>query len=87
MFGFFKNVKATKELDRIIAEINMNMQNNYKDAAQEGLREFEMRLEQLAGTGELSAAQKSEYTARLSSYKEKMKSYSHKDQKPYWTKE
>ena len=87
MFGFFKKAKSAKELDRIIAEITMNMQNNYKDAAQEGLREFEARLKQMTEAGELSDAQRSDYTQRLSSYKEKMKSYSHKDQKPYWTKE
>ena len=67
--------------------MNQNMQNNYKDAAQEGLREFEARLKQMTEAGELSDAQRSDYTQRLSSYKEKMKSYSHKDQKPYWTKE
>ena len=33
MFGFFKKAKAAKELDYIIAEITMNMQNNYKDTA------------------------------------------------------
>lgn len=38
MFQFFKRPGAVKELDRIIAELNMNMQNNYKDAAQEAAR-------------------------------------------------
>lgn len=32
MFGFLKKVKTSGELDRMIAEIEMNMQNNYKDA-------------------------------------------------------
>lgn len=84
MFGFFKKVKAAGELDRIIAEIDMNMQNNYKDAAREAFREYEERLEALMGAGELSESQKSEYSAKLSSYREKLKAYSHKDQKPYW---
>ena len=50
--GLFKS-KAEKELDSIIQRLNMNMSNNYKDNAQDEL-------------------------------KEKMKGYSHKDQKPYW---
>lgn len=87
MFGFFKKAKAAKELDYIIAEINMNMQNNYKDAAQSALRQLEQRLHELSESGELSEIQKSEYSAKLSSYKERLKAYSHKDQKPYWTKE
>lgn len=86
MFGFLKKAKSSKELDRIIAEIDMNMQNNYKDAAREAFREFEKRLAALMESGDLSESQKSEYTAKLSGYREKLKSYSHKDQKPYWTR-
>ena len=86
MFGFFKKAKSAKELDRIIAEITMNMQNNYKDAAQSAFRELEQRFYEMSETGELSEVQKSEYSAKLSSFKERLKSYSHKDQKPYWTK-
>lgn len=84
MFGFFKKAKAAGELDRIIAEIDMNMQNNYKDAAREAFREYEERLEALMEAGGLSESQKSEYSAKLSNYREKLKAYSHKDQKPYW---
>ena len=86
MFGFLKKAKASKELDSIIAEITMNMQNNYKDAAQSALREFEERFTELVEQGELSETQKSEYSAKLASFKERLKAYSHKDQKPYWTK-
>ena len=86
MFGFFKKAKAVKELDHIIAEIEMNMQNNYKDAAGEAFRTFEKRYTALAENGVLTEGQKSEYSAKLSGYREKFKSYSHKDQKPYWTR-
>lgn len=87
MFGFFKKAKAAGELDRIIAEIDMNMQNNYKDAEREAFREYEERLEALMEAGGLSESQKSEYSAKLSNYREKLKAYSHKDQKPYWASE
>ena len=86
MFGFFKKVKSAKELDRIVAEITMNMQNNYKDAAQTALKELEQRYFEMTEAGELSDSQKSEYSAKLASFKERLKAYSHKDQKPYWTR-
>lgn len=87
MFQFFKKVKSAKELDRIITEITMNMQNNYKDAAKLALREFEQRFQEMSEAGELNEAQRKEYGASLHSFQERLKSYSHKDQKPYWTKE
>lgn len=86
MFGFFKKAKAAKELDSIIAEITMNMQNNYKDAAQSALKQLEKRFLELSEAGELGEEQTSRYSAKLSSFKERLKEYSHKDQKPYWTK-
>lgn len=84
MFRFLKKPNATKELDRIITEINMNMQNNYKDAAQAALRELEEKLSGLVAQGALSESQKASYTSKLSDYKMKLKSYRHKDQRPYW---
>lgn len=87
MFDFLKRNKSAKELDRIIAEIEMNMQNNYKDAAQLALKEFEERLTEVLESGDLSEGKKAEYTSKLDGYKIKLKAYSHKDQKPYWTKE
>ena len=84
MFGFFKKVRTAGELDRIIAEIDMNMQNNYKDAARAAFKEFEEKYTALSESGELSEHQKSMYSAKLSGYRERLKAYSHKDQKPYW---
>ena len=84
MFKFLKNITISKELDRIIAEIDMNMQNNYKDAAREAFKEFEEKYMTMSESGQLNENQKSEYSAKLSSYREKLKAYSHKDQKPYW---
>ena len=86
MFGFLKKSKAAKELDRIIAEIDTNMQNNYKDAAQSAFKELEQKYNELTEADQLSDAQKSEYGIKIASFRERLKAYSHKDQKPYWTK-
>lgn len=87
MFGFFKKAKSVKELDSLISEITMNMQNNYKDAAKSALKELEQRYTEMADAGELSENQKSQYGVTLTSFRERLKTYSHKDQKPYWTRE
>lgn len=84
MFHFFKKSAAVKELDRIIAELNMNMQNNYKDAAQDALRELEEKFAELTAQDALGEDQKASYASMLDTYKTKLKSYSHKAQKPYW---
>ena len=38
--GLFKS-KAEKELDAIIGRLEMDMSNNYKDNAQDDLKDFE----------------------------------------------
>ena len=81
--GLFKS-KYEKELDGIIADINMNMNNNYKDNAQAGLRRFDERLEELLLQGLLKEKAAGEYKRQLSSFKVKMKGYTHKDQLKNW---
>lgn len=59
-------------------------QANYKDAAQEGLRELEGKFSELTEQGALGEKQVAAYTSILDDYKTKLKSYSHKAQKPFW---
>ena len=81
--GLFKN-KYERELDAIIFKIEMNMSNNYKDNAQDNLKELEATINALLHSGKMKPSILAEYMAILNDYKEKMKGYSHKDQKPYW---
>ena len=81
--GLFKS-KAERNLDTIIQRLAMNLSNNYKDNAQENLRELESALEELRASGGLKEAALAKYDSILGIYKEKLKGYSHKDQKPYW---
>ncbi len=81
--GLFKS-KAEKELDSIMQRIDMNMSNNYKDAAQVGLKEFELAMGKLKEMGIMKQKVLSKYEGILSEYQKKMEGYSHKDQKPYW---
>ncbi len=81
--SIFKS-KAEKELDEIIQRLEMNMANNYKDNAQDNLKELVAALNSMRKSGALKPKVFDKYDAILSEYQEKMKGYSHKDQKPYW---
>ena len=83
MLDFLKSSK-NKQLDVVVQKIRMNMENNYKDAAQMNLKEFEELLKGLEASGKLNARQKAPYSSELQSFKERMKNFTHKDQKPTW---
>lgn len=80
MFSIFKS-QEEYQLDAILQRIESNMSNNYKDAAQEALRDFEEKL----SLAQLTEKKRALYESRLDTYKIRMKGFTHKDQKPYWT--
>ena len=82
--GLFKS-RYEKELDMIIQRLEMNMSNNYKDNAQANLKELEEALGKIKSEGILKGKPLKHYETILSEYQSRMKGYSHKDQKPYWT--
>ncbi len=84
MFGWLGGLKGNKTLDAIIQRIEMNMENNYKDAAQLNLKELEVAYEELSNAGKLNEKQKAHYSSQISAFKSRMKNFTHKDQKPYW---
>lgn len=82
--GLFKS-KEEKQLDAIIQRMAMNMSNNYKDNAQDNLRDLEELFGQMKADGMLKEKSLKQYETPISEYQSKLKGYSHKDQKPYWT--
>lgn len=85
MIFFKKKTGGNRQLDDKLQRIQMNFENNYKDAAQMNLKEFEALLTELSGKGKLSDAQKIYYQDKLGDYNGRMKNFTHKDQKPTWT--
>ncbi|MCQ2518725.1 MAG: hypothetical protein MJ119_08200 [Lachnospiraceae bacterium] len=81
--GLFKS-KYDKALDEIIARIDMNMSNNYKDAAQSNFTEFEKSFTEMKESGLLKEKSVAKYGEILENYRRKLEGYTHKDQKPYW---
>ncbi|MCR5418618.1 MAG: hypothetical protein K6E84_06855 [Lachnospiraceae bacterium] len=73
-----------KILDELIGKVQMNMSNNYKDNAQAGFAEFEKKLEEYISAGSLKGKSAEKYQVLRGEYAEKLKGYTHKDQKPYW---
>lgn len=85
MLFFRKKRGSNRALDEKLQRIQMNFENNYKDAAQINLREFEEMYKALSEAGKLSDKQKAYYSERFSEYNARMKNFTHKDQKPTWT--
>ena len=81
--GLFKS-REEKGMDAIIERMAMNLSNNYKDNAQENLKELEEAINALRESGKVKDKVLANYESILGVYKEKLKGYSHKDQKPYW---
>ncbi|MCQ2542227.1 MAG: hypothetical protein MJ112_08025 [Lachnospiraceae bacterium] len=86
MAGFLEGLFKNKELEGIIFKLEANMSNNYKDNAQDNLKELEKKFEELIAEGKLSTKKTDIYKKLIEDYKVRMKDFTHKDQKPYWTK-
>lgn len=84
MFEFIKNMGKNKQLEAAIAKLQMNMSNNYKDAAQENYKALMDLYVELTDKGTLTDKQKDYYKNLIEEYSVKMQNYTHKDQKPYW---
>ncbi len=80
---FFKNA-TEKQLDEKINRIQNNFENNYKDAAQLNLKEFESLLSDAKNNGKLKEKRISFYENKLAEYQKSMDKFTHKDQKCTW---
>ena len=83
MFEFLKG-KTNKELENLLTTLKLDESNNYKDAAQDDFRRFCVKFEELSAKGKLNGKQKENYSEVMNFYQEKLKGFTHKDQKPYW---
>lgn len=81
--GLFKSGNE-KELERLTSRLEMDMANNYKDNAQADFCELEELYNQLKKNSELKAKTYDKYERLIDIYKDKLKGYTHKEQKPEW---
>ncbi len=82
--GLFKSADE-RRLDAIMMKIDMNMSNNYKDNAQMDLKDLEEAFEEIKAKGKMKPKKIAQYEIYLGDYQAKLRGYTHKDQKPYWT--
>lgn len=71
-------------MDVIMSRIDMNMANNYKDAAQMNYKELQDAFSAAVSSDALKPKEKPVYESKVEEYGIKLKGYTHKDQQPYW---
>ncbi len=76
MISLFKS-KAVRELEQLVFEMQQNLENNYKDAAQAARVRFGERLEALQAAGALSEKEYRRFSVLFTTYTAKMTGYHH----------
>ena len=76
MFGLFKSA-AVRELEQIAFELHQNLENNYKDAAQNARIRLGERLEALQKAGRLKDKEYRRFSVLYTEYSAKMTGYHH----------
>lgn len=76
MFGFGKSA-AEKEMKKLLYEIQINLENNYKDLAIAARQQAQERLDELHDSGELIGKPYERLKKQLEGYTERMIGYHH----------
>ena len=76
MLGLFKSA-AVKELEQIVFELQQNLENNYKDAAQNARVQLGERLEALQKVGKLKEKEYRRFSVLYTEYSARMTGYHH----------
>ncbi len=74
--SLFKSA-AVKEIERIIFELQMNLENNYKDAARDELKRLGSKLEEYRENGRLKDKDYRRFLVIYNEYDIKMTGYHH----------
>ncbi|MBQ9200287.1 MAG: hypothetical protein IJ141_08935 [Lachnospiraceae bacterium] len=72
-----KSKSARKEVEAIFNEIQINLENNYKDLAIGARKNAEKRLDELKADGSLSDKDYAKLKATLDNYTKRMEGYHH----------
>lgn len=76
MLNLFKN-PAVRELEEIVADLQANLENNYKDAAQAAREKLKRRLDELNAEGKLKEKDYKRFSVIYTEYSVKMTGYHH----------
>lgn len=76
MLPWFKSA-AVKELEQLVFDVQQNLENNYKDAAQQARVRLGNRLEELHTAGALKDKEYRRFSVLYTEYSAKMTGYHH----------
>lgn len=71
------NRKTKKKLDSLINEMNVNLENNYKDLAHDALKELDRQVTEMAASGELKGKYCERYRNLVDDTKRRLANYHH----------
>ena len=71
------NRKTKKKLDSLINEMNVNLENNYKDLAHDALKELDRQVTKMAASGELKGKYYERYRNLVDDTKRRLANYHH----------
>ncbi|MCM1084127.1 MAG: hypothetical protein NC428_11685 [Clostridium sp.] len=75
---FDKNAKqARREVEVLLNDIQINLENNYKDLAIKARKDAELKLSELKEKGELKDKDYQRLKAKLDDYTKRMEGYHH----------
>lgn len=77
MFKMFRKKKEQKEVENLFQEIQINLENNYKDEAIYARKQASQRLEEMRNNNELSEQEYAKWKKVLDEYTNKMIGYHH----------
>ncbi len=72
-----KGKQAKKEIEELFNEIQINLENNYKDLAIGARKKAEARLKDIEATGELKEKDYKRLKTKLDDYTKRMEGYHH----------
>ncbi len=72
-----KSKSAKKEIEDIFNEIQINLENNYKDLAIGARKKAELRLEELKRSGELDDKVYGKLKVKMDDFTKRMEGYHH----------
>lgn len=71
------NRKPKQKIDEKMSELNMNLENNYKDLAKDALKELDLLTEQLRSDGEIKEKDYIKLRKQVDDYKVRLSDYHH----------
>lgn len=72
-----KSKQARKEIEELFHEIQINLENNYKDLAIGARKKAEQRLSELSASGELAGKDYEKLKVKLDDFTKRMEGYHH----------